>query len=123
MRLTRKKLIWFEQMKDAIEERATFAISYIHRAEMSYHSSNEHLSSMEVGNDRYPGKTTVYRYIRGENNYLSIPTECLYSDTALVRYREEKEAGEERRVIQEAEAKRAEELRTLQKLKEKYAIL
>ena len=122
MKLTRKKLIWFEQMKDAIEERATFALDYIFRVKIPS-STTEHLSSMDVGTPKYPGHTTVYKYIRGENNYLSFPTACLYSDTALVRYREEKEAGEERRVIQEAETKKAEELRILQKLKEKYAVL
>ena len=120
MKLTRKKLIWFEQMKDAIEERATFCTGYIHRRKIPA-SFNEKLSTMEVGGTpKYPGVTTVYKYIRGENNYLSFPTECLYSDEALARYRDEKEAGEQRRVIQEAEAKKQEELRMLARMKEKH---
>lgn len=119
MKLTRQKLLWFEQMWEEIEKRATLCTDYIGRVKIpSVH--NEHLSSLEVGNGRFRGDTVVKKYIRGEDNYLTFPTDCLYSDEALVRYREEKESGAQRRVQQEQDAKIQEELRLLKKLKEKY---
>jgi hypothetical protein len=119
MKLTRKKLIWFGQMWEAIEERATLVTDYVGRVKIpSVHK--EHLSSIEVGNEYFRGETVVKRYVRGENNYLTFPTQALYDDEYLVRYRQDKEDVERRRETQYIEEQTQEALRTLHNLEEKY---
>ena len=120
MKITRRKLIWFEEMWGLIEKRATFVTDYIGRVQIpSVH--DEHLVSTEVSeHPKYPGMTTVKKYVRGSDNFLQFPTELLYSDEALVRYREDKEAGEQRRQVQHREAKEKEQLHQLRLLLEKY---
>ena len=120
MKITLKKLHWFTEMQEAIEERATFCLDYIHRKKIPS-VSNERLSSIEAyGTEKYPAKTVVYKYICGENNYITIPTKLLYDNEALVKYRNEKEAGEKREIVQQKENKEDEELRMLKRLAEKY---
>ena len=114
MKLTRKKLIWFEQMLEAIEKRATFVVNFIARGK-NPPAHTENFSSMEVG-----GATTVSMYIRGENNYFTFPTDLLYSDEALIRYRDEKEVGEKQRIANQKESEKAREINALKKLAEKY---
>lgn len=114
MKLTQNKLIFFERILQAIEERATFVTAYLAKVKTTS-LSYENFSSMQVG-----GQTSVYRCIRGENNYLSFPTELLYSDEALARYRTEKDESEQRRVLQQKEADKQAELRLLNKLLTKH---
>ncbi len=51
---------------------------------------------------------------------LAYPTECLYSDEALIRYRQEKECKEHQDRIKYEEEQNAEEQRTLNRLLKKH---
>lgn len=113
-KLTKNKLIFFEHILEAIEERATFCSDYIYQTKTpSVH--NEHFDSLEVG-----GITTVKKWLRGEYYYTTFPTECLYNNEALIRYRLSKEEGEHQKVLQEQETQTQNELKMLRRLAEKY---
>jgi len=118
-KLTRKKLLFFEEIFQLIEKRATVCLNYIYRVQNpSVHT--EEFESMEVGNERFPGMTTTKRWVRGEYNYLTFPTDCLYDEDALIRYREEREKNE---IIKNEAVKAQETQREIQQLKrlvEKY---
>jgi hypothetical protein len=119
MKLTYKKLVWFQAMLEEIEKRGTVCTDYIYHAKYPS-NSREELSVMEPGTDRFPGTTTMKKWLRGEYSFTTFPTKCLWDDEALIRYREEKEKGEKRQLLEKAEAQKQRDLQTLKKLQEKY---
>ncbi len=119
MKLTKRKLIWLEQLQDEIAQRVNHITDYIYRTNGAS-GCDEEVSSIEIGTQHFPGMTTSKRWIGGEYSYSVYPTETLWSDEALVRFRNEKEQGEVNRTEQQKEAEKEEDRRHLQRIREKH---
>ncbi len=121
MKITRQKLIWFEQIQEEIEKRMTQIADYIYRAKIPSNRQEE-IGSIEVGNERFPGKTTSKKWIRSEYSYTTYPTELLWDDEALIRYRDEQDKFKILQIEQRKHEDARKELNELNRLLEKHGI-